>query len=317
VSARAVWPWLRLAGGAALLGVVVWRVGTGPIVTGFERIDAVSVGFALLITAGTTLGSAWRWSVVARALGVGLSLRTAVTRYYRSQFLNVTLPGGVLGDLHRGVSHGREVDDLGRGLRAVAWERTVGQVVQVVIGAVVLVLVTSPVRSASLIALPVAAVLALLAALLTRSRARWVAVLRADFRTAVAPAQYWPQLVAASTLVVAGHTTIFVVAARTAGVHASVPTLLPLALLVLLAMGVPTSVGGWGPREGVAAWAFGAAGLGSAAGLATATVYGVVALLATTPGAVILLADVLRRPPRTDHIDTERRELCPSVPTPS
>ena len=59
-----------------------------------------------------------------------MPLRTAVPAYYRSQFLNTTLPGGILGDVHRGVVHGRDVGDVGRGLRAVAWERTAGQVVQ-------------------------------------------------------------------------------------------------------------------------------------------------------------------------------------------
>ena len=71
--------------------------------------------------------------MVARGLGVRLSLPTAVAAYYRSVFLNLTLPGGVAGDVHRGVSHGRDVRDVGRALRAVAWERTAGQVVQVVL----------------------------------------------------------------------------------------------------------------------------------------------------------------------------------------
>jgi hypothetical protein len=38
--------------------------------------------------------------------------------------------------------------------------------------------------------------------------------------------------------------------------------LLPLTMIVLLAMGVPTNIAGWGPREGVAALAFGAASPG-------------------------------------------------------
>ena len=69
-------------------------------------------------------------------------------------------------------------------------------------------------------------------------------------------------------MVVAGHVATFLIAARTAGSTASPAQLVPLALLVLLAMAVPANVGGWGPREGVAAWAFGAAGLGAAAGVA-------------------------------------------------
>ena len=70
--------------------------------------------------------------------------------------------------------------------------------------------------------------------------------------------------------------------------------MLPLALLVLLAMVLP-SVGGWGPREGVAAWAFGAAGLGAAQGVATAVVYGVMVLVASLPGAAVLVVAWFRR----------------------
>ena len=84
---------------------------------------------------------------MARGLGVRLSLPAAVVAYYRSLFLNLTLPGGVVGDVHRGVSHGRDVDDVGRGLRAVAWERAAGQVVQVVLTVAVLLALPSPVRS--------------------------------------------------------------------------------------------------------------------------------------------------------------------------
>ena len=83
--------------------------------------------------------------------------------YYRSLFLNVTVPGGVVGDVHRGISHGRDTRDVGRGLRAVAWERAAGQVVQVVISVAVLLVVPSPVQAA----MPVVA-LALLAAAVGR-----------------------------------------------------------------------------------------------------------------------------------------------------
>ena len=42
----------------------------------------------------------------------------AVAAYYRSQFLNVTLPGGVVGDVHRAVRHGVDIGDVGLGVRA-------------------------------------------------------------------------------------------------------------------------------------------------------------------------------------------------------
>ena len=54
-------------------------------------------------------------------------------------------------------------------------------------------------------------------------------------------------------------------------------------------MALPLNIGGWGPREGVTAVAFGAVGLGAAQGLTTAVVYGVLSLIACLPGAVVLL----------------------------
>jgi hypothetical protein len=88
----------------------------------------------------------------------------------------------------------------------------------------------------------------------------------------------------------------FLIAARTAGTTAPLSRLLPLALLVLLAMVLP-SVGGWGPREGMTAWVFGAAVLGAAQGVATAVVYGVMVLVASLPGAAVLVVAWSRRPP--------------------
>jgi uncharacterized membrane protein YbhN (UPF0104 family) len=80
-----------------------------------------------------------------------------------------------------------------------------------------------------------------------------------------------------------------VVAARAAGSTASLLRLAPLMLLALLAMSLPINIGGWGPREGVTAWAFGAAGLSATQGLTIAVVYGLFALVAALPGAIVLI----------------------------
>src|SRR6185312_15180836 len=109
--------------------------------------DAAALAAATGIGLMTTLCCAWRWRIVAGGLGVELSLPAAVAAYYRSLFLNVTLPGGVVGDVHRGVSHGRDVSDVGRALRAVAWERFAGQVVQGILTVIVLLALPSPVHS--------------------------------------------------------------------------------------------------------------------------------------------------------------------------
>ena len=98
-----------------------------------------------------------------------------------------------------------------------------------------------------------------------------------------------PAIVLTSTVVVLGYALMFLIAARTAGVTAPPSRVLPLALLAMAAMVLP-SVAGWGPREGATAWVFGAAGLGASLGVSTAVVYGVMALVASLPGALVLIA---------------------------
>jgi glycosyltransferase 2 family protein len=283
----------------------------------------------------TTACSAWRWSLIARGLGVRVPMGAAIAAYYRSQFLNTTLPGGVLGDVHRGVSHGREVGDVGRGLRAVAWERSAGQVVQIALAVIVLLLLPSPVQShmpvvavgiaVGIIAVAVTVIL-LTYALPQRLSIRWrqsrgsrvVHAAAADVRDGLLAGRAWPGIAFASLVVVAGHTMTFLLAARTAGSTAPLVEMLPLTLVVLLAMAVPINIGGWGPREGVAAWAFSAAGLGAAQGVATAVVYGVMALVATMPGAVVLVVVWLRRNGRRHGVagGSPRQVPAPHAPAP-
>jgi uncharacterized membrane protein YbhN (UPF0104 family) len=296
------WPWLRLGGGAALLTVLLWRLGTGPFLDGLTAINATTAFLALGIGLVTTVCSAWRWTLVAGGLGIGLPLRQAVTAYYRSQFLNTTLPGGVLGDVHRGVRHGREVDDLGRGLRAVAGERIAGQIAFVGLAVTVLIGFPSPVQSLTpVVILVLAAVGATVFGLtrLTRKQPGWwgrmLRIVSADVRDGLLERSVWPKVLFASIVVVCGHTLTFLLAARGTGTAASLTQLLPVTVLVLLAMVVPLNIGGWGPREGMAAWAFAASGLGASQGVAAATLYGVLALVAAVPGLAVLIDGLVRR----------------------
>lgn len=280
---------IRIAAAAGTLAVLVWTLGTGPFLDGLRAVDAGALAAASGLAVLTTLCCAWRWRLVARGLGIDLPLGTAVAAYYRSLFLNVTLPGGVVGDVHRGIRHGRETSDIGRGLRAVAWERSAGQVVQIVLTVGVLLVVPSPVREG----MPLVALAVLTAAagvvLMARAWPRMRAAAARELRDGLLARRAWPAIALLSALVVAGHVVTFLIAARTAGATAPPSQMLPLALLVLLAAALP-NVGGWGPREGVTAWAFAAAGLGASVGVATAVAYGVMVFVATLPGAAVLVA---------------------------
>ena len=312
--------WGRLVASAVVLAVVVWRLGSGPFVAGLHAVDGGALVAAGGLAVVTTVSYAWRWKIVARGLGVDLSLPAAVAAYYRSMFLNATLPGGIVGDVHRGVSHGRDVHDVGRALRSVGWERFAGQLVQVVLTVVVLLALPSPVQSSMpLVAIAVVAVvfgMVLVArARPDSTRSAWARLLNGgatDIRNGLLARRAWLGIALASALGVGGHVATFLIAARTVGVSGSVSQILPIALLVMAAMLLP-SVGSWGPREGVTAWAFGAAGLGAQHGVATAVAFGVMVIVASLPGAGVLVIAWLsrKRPARRERDANARRDRPP------
>jgi uncharacterized membrane protein YbhN (UPF0104 family) len=275
---RRALPWLPAAGGAVVLGIVLWRVGTGPFVAGLRVVGPWTVLAALAAGLASTLSCAWRWRRIAARLGVDLPVLTSVAAYYRSQFLNVTLPIGVAGDVHRAVRHGRQLGDVGRGAWAVVLDRASGLVAQVCLAAAALLVLPSPLpATTAAVAAAVAALVALVVlAGIVLARGLGVVVL------------------VASGGVLAANVALFVVAARAAGTRASLPSLVGLTLLALLAAVLPLNLAGWGPREGVAAWAFAAAGLGANGGLTAAVAYGALSFVACLPGAAVLVAQSLR-----------------------
>ena len=237
---------LQVTAGAMVLAVLALRFGFSPFLDGLRAAGPWSVAVAVVVTAGTTYCCALRWTLVTRRLGGELSLRSAYTTYYRSQLLNVTLPGGVVGDVYRGVRHG---------WRAVLLERGIGQVVQ----------------------------LGLIGSLLLPGDWRWVGLATVCGLVAVGGA-----ITVLSALSTTGHLLVFLAAAAAVGVHLSPTSLVVVGALVLLGASIPLNVAGWGPREGMAAWAFTAFGSTATVGLTVAVAYGVISTIATLPGLAML-----------------------------
>jgi uncharacterized membrane protein YbhN (UPF0104 family) len=323
---RRVWPLVHSLVGVGILVALAAHLGAAPFIQGLRAVGVWSMLAALGIGVATTLFSAWRWCLVARALGLRLPAAKAVAECYRALFLNSVLPAGVLGDVNRAVSHGRRAGDLGRSIRAVVLERMAGQVVLMVFAAVVLIAhpsvlvaiynlvprsgVTGGIALVAgiLAGMVIAAVVALTvrrsrrarmageepmpapaatAAIGTTRRPR-AAVLRSRLGT-------WAAVAVLSSAALFGYLAMFVIAARAAGSQAQIRDLLPVLVLALLAMGLPVSIGGWGPREAVTTAAFAAVGFGAAQGLTVAVVYGALSFIACLPGAGVLLVG-LRRP---------------------
>ena len=308
-------PWarvlLRVGLGVAVVAATVAIVGGRPFLRGFLAVSPTAILAALVLVGVATAAAAWRWSIVSGRLGAPLGWAAAVAAYYRSQFLNTVLPGGILGDVHRAYRRGRDTGDLAVAARAVATERIVGQVVQVALVAAVLagLGLTTPLPGlAWIVAAAAAVVLITVAIALATGRGRRIlrrelALLR---RILGAPRAAIP-IVVSSVVVVAAHAATFVVASRAVGIVASPRELIGLALVALTAAALPLNVGGWGPREAASASAFALVGLGAGSGVAASAAFGVLTMIAVAPGAVVLVADRIAASRRTAPTRTADR----------
>jgi uncharacterized membrane protein YbhN (UPF0104 family) len=218
--------------------------------------------------------------------------------YYRSQFLNSVLPGGVIGDVERAVTQGRTAGNLVQSTRAVVIERTMGQLVQIALAVVVLAFFGREFEGYLLSAIGIGlAVLVVAALAATTASARVRGAVKREFdelAAGVGSPGAFVQVVIASVVVVACHIALFGVAAYAVGADVPPPRLAAIALVVLLGSSIPLNVGGWGLREGVAAWAFSVAGFGASAGVAASTLFGIIAIVAVAPGLILTVASAVR-----------------------
>ena len=290
---------LQLGFGAAVVAGTIAVVGTGPLVRGVLAISPGAILAAALLTAIATSAAVWRWRTVSAELGMPMRWTTALAAYYRSQFLNTVLPGGVIGDVHRAYRQGRQAGDVPIAARAVATERAAGQVVQVAMTVVILATLglTGPLTgwltAVAWIAAGVAAVM-FVALVIAVATARGRRILRHELsllRRVFGAPRASVAIVVSSMVVVASHAATFVVACLAVGIQASPRELVALAVIALAAASLPINVGGWGPREAASASAFAVIGLGAGAGLAAATAFGVLTIIAVLPGAVVLIVN--------------------------
>jgi glycosyltransferase 2 family protein len=301
-------PILRLALPAVLLAAL-WVLADGPgAMTRLMAADPWWLIAALVALHLQTVLSGLRWRITANGLGLALSRAGAVREYYVAQLVNQTLPGGVLGDAAR-AARSREKAGLGPAAAAVAIERMAGQVAMatalgaglaasyVWVGGLVWPAGLRPVALAVLVAVAVVLILA------ARLRARWMDATRLALRRGLAgPGILRGHLTLGAAILVL-NLAAFACAARATGTDLSVLAVLALVPLILIAMLIPLTIGGWGWREGAAAALFPVAGADPAAGLAASAAFGVLMLASALPGLLWLAP-----------ADSARADVPPSDP---
>jgi glycosyltransferase 2 family protein len=269
-----------------------------------ERLAGVSLGWLVATVALLTLIivlSALRWRITALALGLPLTVREVVEEYYLSQFINQTLPGGVLGDAARAV-RSRQGGPLKRAAQAVVLERASGQVAMAAILALALAATLVAPHAVlpgsdhlpDFIWLPVVVlaivVLAIGGLAFVRVRAGgWGEAVRVALIGRFAAQTALSLSVALLTI------AAFVTAARATGTSLPPAAAMLIVPLILTAMLLPASVAGWGWREGAAAALFPIAGSTAASGVAASIAFGLAVLVSTLPGAFFALRGPHRR----------------------
>lgn len=299
---------LLIARGVTSLGlfaVLAYILDPRDVSARLMDLDPAWVVIALVVSIAQVVGSAWRWRFTASRLNLDLPMRRAVTEYYLATFLNQVLPGGVMGDVSRAWRHAREADTRAS-IQSVAFERMSGLVVMSAVAAVSAILLLSDVSSEARAGLAFL-VLGLIAwggvsARRVRQRAEAPQLL-VDVRRALLDGVALPVQLVTSTAVVASYLAVFVMAGR--AVQLETPPLL-LAMLagpLLMTMLVPVTIAGWGLREVAAAALWSAAGLSAADGVAVSVSYGLIVLVSSVPGAVVLGLTLLRSEDRDRTAD--------------
>ena len=283
----------------ALLAALFFFVDIG---NGWRLLADASPGpvlAALLIVQLQTVLAAVRWRMTANSLGQKLALSRAISEYYGASLLNLTLPGGISGDVVR-VIRNREGVDGGasweRPAQAVLLERASGQVVFAAVAAAGMMLWTFEPASGlpdaareklRLLALVATSLLVAAGGVMLFARELVPGfVLRfgkSAFLVVQRPRDAVLQI-ALSLAVVAAHLAVFALASRAIGAPIDVKQSLLLVPPVLLTMILPVSVGGWGVREVAAAAMWPLAGFSPAEGVAASVLYGLVSTAGALPG---------------------------------
>jgi uncharacterized membrane protein YbhN (UPF0104 family) len=257
------------------------------------------VALALALSVVQMLVLAWRWRVTAARLGLELPMRDATAEYYLGVFINQVLPGGILGDVSRAWRHARAATHTGPAVRAVILERASAQAVMVLVAIVSVLLLPSGMGGSTLQRITLAAAAAVIGGATLMALGRlppsdsMAGRLRSDVHRALLSADVVTLQALSAFVVVGSYVAVFLVAARAIGVSTPTTSLLPLVAPVLMTMLIPVTVAGWGVREAAAAALWGLAGLSPEEGAAVSVTYGLLVLVASTPGFVVLMRALL------------------------
>ncbi|RJE80282.1 lysylphosphatidylglycerol synthase transmembrane domain-containing protein [Paracoccus sp. JM45] len=287
---------LQLLAAFILMGLLWAGLDGAHALSLLRQADAGWLVAALLVLTVQTVLSAYRWQFTARQLGQSFSLRHSISEYYLSQIVNQSLPGGVLGDAGRAL-RARHDGGLQRAGAGVVIERALGQASLLVILATAFLVPTRPdlpLAVQGIITLLLAGGVMIVGALygatfITGHIGKTARSCASLIRRALLDNGSLPRQIVLNLSITAANIAAFAFCARATGTMMSASQAALLVPLILLTMIIPLTISGWGVREGAAAALFPLIGATGAAGLAASTAFGLMFLVSTLPGLLVLI----------------------------
>lgn len=281
--------WLfKLAISCAVMAALLWWADPVVVANQLRDADVAWLGAAFVSLTLLTALMARRWQIVAQVLDIRLTFAQAWSEYYVAQLANMALPGGVVGDVGRAFRIRRQ-GDLVRAAQSVAAERLIGQIsifALMAVGFACALMIPGGTAWPQLAWLGIVGfcaviVIAAIFARGTSASARFVRLSLALLKA--------PRLIGYTGIITALLIFGFYACARATQTIIPLHDLATLVPLILCAMLIPLSVGGWGWREGAAVALFPLIGASPGAGIAAGIAYGSVMLLAALPAVLIAL----------------------------
>ena len=307
---------LQVAVSGGILAFLLVAIDLGRTVDLIAASNAAYLGVALVIWLVTTWAMAWRWQALLASKGIDEPLGWLTKLYFVGYAATQVLPTSIGGDAVRIVEHARRRPDAkGEAAAAVVMERALGGVGTVVLVALGLAVAAGRYEDVELVVAvelaSVAAVVVLAVLVFSTRTARLLearvfplarrARLERPFASLYAAMHgYRSQprvlaLVLAATLAIQLARVVAIwLCGEAVGVDVSPLVYAVLGPLLFMVMMVPFTINGLGVREAFFIAFLGSFDVSAAAAFATGFLFYVVTVVASLPGALILLWRSLR-----------------------
>jgi uncharacterized membrane protein YbhN (UPF0104 family) len=268
--------WMRLGVSLLILVGLFLTVDLSILASYFRQVDLSKMIFACCWLTLTIITFASRWWYILHKMGLSVGYSQALKSYFAGELINQVMPGGVAGEIYRGIHH-RQIG-LAKLSSSIFIDRAYGVATLTLTAAIAL----GPMALSNQfpVLLSVLIFLSVIGLVIMVKHTDWPVETGLDRLT------FGDHLIAGIYsaiglgLIIVGFITIAV----GVGVEMNFLTLSRISIIMMLASLLPFSFGDWGIREGALAGLWVAFGQPPGQGIAIGILFGMANVIASLPG---------------------------------